>query len=160
VSILRSRPLAAPISAELISSFGSQMTFLALPWFVLATTGSATRMGVVFAVEMAPAALLGIPSGTLVTRLGARRSMLLADLARAPLIAAIPVLHSLDVLTFPLLLVLVAVIGCFSAPYFGAQRVVLPEVVGEDEQTVAQANAFIEGGSRLAALLGPATEGS
>jgi hypothetical protein len=159
VTVLRNRSLTALIAAEVISSFGSQMTFLALPWFVLVTTGSAARMGIVFAAEMAPVAVLGIPSGTLVTRLGARRSMLVADFARAPLIAAIPVLHSAGVLSFPLLLVLVALVGCFNAPYFGAQRVVLPELVGEDERVVAQANAFVEGGGRLASLVGPSTAG-
>jgi hypothetical protein len=49
-----------------ISSLGSQMTFLALQWFVLATTGSATKMGIVLSVELAPVAVLGIPSGTVV----------------------------------------------------------------------------------------------
>jgi hypothetical protein len=39
------------------------MTFLALPWFVLVTTGSATKMSIVLAVEILPIALLGIPSG-------------------------------------------------------------------------------------------------
>jgi hypothetical protein len=39
---LRQRSIAALITAEVISSLGSQMTFLALPWFVLATTGSAS----------------------------------------------------------------------------------------------------------------------
>ena len=159
MSVLRSRPLVALITAEVTSSFGSQMTFLALPWFVLVTTGSAARMGIVFAAELAPMALLGIPSGTLVTRLGARRSMLVADFARAPLIAAIPVLHAADALSFPLLLALVALVGCFNVPYFGAQRVVLPEIVGEDEQAVAQANALVEGGGRLASLVGPSTAG-
>jgi MFS family permease len=159
VSLLRSRGLGALITAELISSFGSQMTYFALPWFVLKTTGSPARMGVVLAVELLPIAILGIPSGTLVTRIGARRSMLLADLARAPLIAAIPLLHAAGALTFPLLLLLVGLVGCFHAAYFGAQRVVLPELVGEDEQRVGQANAFVEGGSRLASLAGPATAG-
>jgi len=159
VSILRSRALGALITAEVISSFGSQMTYLALPWFVLATTGSPARMGIVLAAELLPVAILGIPSGTLVTRIGARRSMLLADLARAPLIAAIPLLHDTGVLTFPLLLLLVSLVGCFHAAYFGAQRVVLPELVGEDEQRVGQANAFVEGGNRLASLAGPATAG-
>ena len=39
-SPLRQRPIFALVSAEVISSLGSQMTFLALPWFVLQTTGS------------------------------------------------------------------------------------------------------------------------
>src|SRR5262249_1413157 len=135
-SRVRSLPLTALVTAELISNVGSQMTFLALPWFVLQTTGSTARMGLVIAADLAPMALLGIPSGTAIARLGARRAMLTADFARAPLIASIPVLHSAGALSFPLLLVIVALVGCFNAPYFAAQRVVLPEIVGEDEQAV------------------------
>src|SRR5262249_29382811 len=113
----------------------------------------------VIAAELAPMAILGIPSGTFISWLGARRSMLTADFARAPLIASIPLLHSAGALSFPLLLVLVALVGCFNAPYFAAQRVVLPEIVGENEQAVGKANALIDGGSRLAALAGPSTAG-
>jgi MFS family permease len=156
---LRQRPIVALITAEVISSLGSQMTFLALPWFVLATTGSATKMGIVLAVELAPVALLGIPSGTVVARLGARRTMLIGDLARAPLMASVPILHSLGLLSFGVLLVLVALLGVFLAPYFSAQRLVLPELVGEDERVVAQANAVVEGAQRATALLGPALAG-
>jgi hypothetical protein len=81
------------------------MTFLALPWFVLVTTGSPAKMGIVLAVELLPTALLGVPSGTLVTRIGARLTMLGADLARVPLMASLPILHSAGLLSFPLLLV-------------------------------------------------------
>jgi MFS family permease len=87
-SILRDRALVALLSAEVVSSLGSQMTFLALPWFVLVTTGSAARMGVVLAVELLPVALLGIPSGSLVARLGARRTMVFGDFARVPLMVS------------------------------------------------------------------------
>jgi hypothetical protein len=57
----------------MISSLGSQMTFLALPWFALGTTGSAAKMSLVLAAELAPVALLGISSGTVVGRLGLAR---------------------------------------------------------------------------------------
>ena len=159
MSILRNRSLAALIAAEIISSLGSRITFLALPWFVLVTTGSAARMGIVLAVELAPVALLGIPSGAVVARLGARRTMQISDLARVPLMCAIPLLHSAGVLTFPLLLAIVFLIGCFLAPFFASQRVILPELVGEDETTVAQANAVIEGATTLTNLLGPVVAG-
>jgi MFS family permease len=157
--VLRQKPLVALIAAEVVSSLGSQMTFLALPWFVLVTTGSPARMGVVLAVELLPVALFGIPSGALVARLGARRTMVLGDVARVPLMASIPVLHTAGALSFPLLLAIVFGIGCFLAPYFSAQRLVLPELVGDDERTVAQANAVVEGAQRTTALLGPATAG-
>ena len=159
VSLLRTRGLVPLVAAETISALGSQMTFLALPWFVLVTTGSAARMSVVLAVEIAPIALLGIPSGALIARIGARRTLILGDAARAPLMASIPLLHELGVLSFPLLLVLVAAVGCFLAPYFSAQRLILPELLGEDERTVAVGNALLEGVPRLMALLGPAVAG-
>ncbi len=159
MSVLRSRALGGLVVAEVISSLGSRMTYLALPWFVLVTTGSATKMGAVLAAELAPVAVLGIPSGSAVARLGARRSMLVCDFARAPLIAAIPALHAADALSFPALLALVTLVGCFHAPAFASQRVVLPELVGEDEQRIAQANAIVEGGNQLTGLVGPAVAG-
>ena len=157
--ILHNRPLRALLLAQVVSRLGSQMTFLALPWFVLETTGSAARMSVVLAVELAPIALFGIPSGSLVARLGARRTMLLGDAGRVPLMCAVPLLHSAGLLSFPLLLVLVFLLGCFLAPYMAASTVVVPELVGDDERTVAQANAALEGVQRATSLLGPPAAG-
>jgi MFS family permease len=85
--------------------------------------------------------------------------MLVADAARVPLMISIPVLHSAGVLSFGLLLVLVFLLGTFLAPYFSAQRLVLPELVGEDQATLTQANAVVEAGSRLTILLGPLAAG-
>jgi MFS family permease len=158
-SPLLQRGILALLSAEIISSLGSQMTFLALPWFVLTTTGSTTKMGLVLAVELLPMALLGIPSGTVVARLGALKTMLACDLARVPLMASIPLLYSAGDLTFGLLLVLVFLLGTFIAPYVSAQRLVLPELVGEDPPTLAQANSALDAGIRLTMLLGPLTAG-
>ena len=72
----RRRPLAALLAAEAISTTGSQMTLLALPWFVLVTTGSPARMGVVVAADLVPMVVLALPGGALAGRLGARRTML------------------------------------------------------------------------------------
>ena len=156
---LQKTPIAALVSAEIVSILGSRMTYLALPWFVLVTTGSAAKMSLVLAVEILPMAIFGIPSGMLVERLGARTTMLVCDAARAPLLLALPILHAAGVLHFSLLLALVFLLGCFMAPYFAAQRVILPELVGEDETTIAQANSVIEGGTAFAGLAGPALAG-
>ena len=159
MSILRAPGIAALLASQVVSALGSQMTFLALPWFVLATTGSPTKMSIVLAVELAPVAILGIPSGAVIARWGARRSMLVSDLARAPLIASIPLLHELGWLSFPMLLVLVSLVGVFMAPYFASQALILPELVGHDERVVAQATALVEGARRATSLLGPAAAG-
>ncbi len=156
---LRHPVMRGILAAEAVSALGTQMTFVALPWFVLTTTGSATRMGLVFAVELLPVALLGIPSALVVQRLGVRRTMFVSDLCRAPLLAAVPLLHLADLLTFPLLLGIVFVIGMFSAPYLTAQRLVIPETFRDDEALVVQGNGLLEGVIRLATLLGPAVAG-
>jgi predicted MFS family arabinose efflux permease len=158
-SALRSPVMRSILLAEGISSFGSQVTFIALPWFVLVTSGSATRMGLVFAVELLPVALLGLPSALVVQRLGVRRSMFTSDLLRGPVLAAVPVLYGLDRLTFPVLLVIVFALGVFSSPYVSAQRLLIPETFGEDEAMVVQGNGLLEGVIRLATLIGPAAAG-
>jgi MFS family permease len=156
---VKKTPIAALVAAEVISILGSRMTYLALPWFVLVTTGSAAKMSIVLAVEILPMAIFGIPSGMVVERLGARTTMLVCDAARVPLLVALPILHAAGLLHFSILLALVFVLGCFMAPYYAAQRVILPELVGEDETTIAQANSVIEGGTAFAGLAGPALAG-
>ena len=157
--MIRDRSILALLVAEVVSSLGSQFTALALPWFVLVTTGSPTKMGLVFAAELVPMALLGIPAGAVVDRVGPRAAMLIADGVRAPIVAAIPFLHEVGGLSFPLILVLAALNGLFSCAYFTCQRLILPAVVGEDERTVAQANSLVEGANNVTQLLGPALAG-
>ena len=55
------------------------MTWVALPWFVLLTTGSATKTTFMVASEVIGLALLGLPGRKLLGRLGARHTMLLCD---------------------------------------------------------------------------------
>src|SRR5689334_848091 len=127
---MRSRTLIALLVAEAVSSTGTAMTFVALPWFILSTSGSAPKVSLVLAVEVLPMAVFGILSGSVVARLGARVSMLWADALRAPLIALVPILHWTGHLTFGLLLVIVFGVGLFTAPYIASQRSIIPELFG------------------------------
>jgi MFS family permease len=157
--VLRDRRILALLCAETVSTSGSEMTWLAVPWFVLATTGSPTRMGFVVAAGVAGAALFGLPGGALLARVGARQTMLIADACRAPLVLAVPVLHWTGALSYPLLLAIVFTESAFFGPYFAAQRVVVPELLGEGEEVVGRANALLQGATRITLVLGPATAG-
>jgi MFS family permease len=158
-SVLRSGALRALLAAEVISMSGAQMTWVALPWFVLTTTGSATRMSLVMAAEAVGLAVVGFPSARLLNHLGARRTMLLCDGLRGPLMLLVPVLYWADVLSLGLLIGVAFVLGAFSAPYFSAQRMILPELLGEEETAVSQASALFQGATRITLLLGPVTAG-
>jgi MFS family permease len=159
VSLLRDRRISALLAAEVISSLGTQMTWLALPWFVLRTTGSPQRMTWVIIAELLPIGVLGFFGGLIAARVGTRRTMLVCDIARAPIFASIPLLHSAGWLPFPVLLALVAVSGLFLAPYFSVQRSVVPELVGEEHEDVAYATAFFQAANRLTIFLGPPAAG-
>ena len=154
-SVLRSGPLRALLAAEVISTTGMQMTWLALPWFVLITTGSPAQMTAVMAAELLGFALAGLPAGPLIQRLGARRTMLWADALRVPLMLLVPALHWSGHLVYAEVLVLAFALGVVGAPYFTAQRVILPELLGEDEATMSQAQALFQGAIRTTLLLGP-----
>src|SRR5215213_8224742 len=71
----------------------------------------------------------------------------------------VPVLHWTGHLTFAPLVLLALLLGVFGAPYFTAQRVIVPELLGEDEQVVSQANALTQAATRATMLLGPPLAG-
>ena len=142
--MLGNRTVAGLAAARLISLTGSSMTVVALPWFVLETTGSAARTGLVLAAHLLPVGLLGIRSGAVLSALGPRRTMIASDLARVPIVAAVPLLHWAGDLTFPLLLALAFASGAFRAPYGAAMHVLMPELAVEDEGLVARANALFQ----------------
>jgi MFS family permease len=143
-----------------VSSFGTQMTMLALPWLVLETTGSAARTGLVFAVQVLPMALLGFAGGGVLQRLGARRTMLAGDAVRAPLVALVPLLHAAGGLSLWVLLSLVALIGLAGVPYAAAQRVLAVELIGADPRGLTRAYGVLDGMYNVAAFGGPAVAGA
>ena len=157
--IRHSRSLQGLIAAELVSFTGSAMTFVALPWFVLVTTGSIAKTGWVLAAEMLPIAIFGIPAGAVIARLGAKRTMLIADAARGPLLMALPILKWTGNLSFGTVLAVTFAVGCFAAPYMSSSRLIIPEAVGDDERGVAQVNAVIGGANQLTQILGPVLAG-
>jgi MFS family permease len=157
--LIRNRALLGVLARDIVSLTGSQMTLLALPWFVLTTTGSPGRMAIVFAVESASMAIFGFLGGNVAARLGPRTTMLVADACRAPLVALIPLLHWLDLLSFPLVVVIAATTAAFAIHSFAAKTSLVPELVGEDERVLSEANALLQGAQRITLFLGPALAG-
>jgi MFS family permease len=153
------RAVRALVGAQVVSSLGSLMTVVALPWFVLETTGSATRMSVVLAAESAPLLLLGVPSTRLVARHGPWRALVACDAVWVVTTAAIPLLHLLGALSFPLLVALAFVSGVPWAASLGSQSAMVSGLLGDDVRRVAGANALLQTLTRLTYFVGPAVGG-
>jgi MFS family permease len=124
----RKSPLIGWFAAEGISFVGTRISMIAIPWFVLSTTGSATQTGLVAAVEITPLVVFKALGGPLLDRVGPRRVTLVCDLGAAFVVAAIPLFHHLGLLSFPLLLVLVAVVGALRGPGDAGKAAMMPEI--------------------------------
>src|SRR5207249_3590299 len=99
-------PILGLLVANTISQVGSALTFIAVPWFVLQTTGSAAKTGLTGVFEALPFIIAGIFGGTLVDRLGFKRTSILADLTSGLTVALIPLLYHTVGLAFWQLLAL------------------------------------------------------
>ncbi|WP_176604620.1 MFS transporter [Streptomyces lycii] len=154
------RPLSGVLTAMAVSLTGTRVSIVALPWFVLVTTGSATRMGLVAFCEMAPYVVAKVLTGPLVDRTGPRAVSWTADLVSAGAAAAIPLLHASDLLSFPLLLLLVALIGSARGPGDLAKEVMVPEAAGRGRVPLERAAGLSGVVERLAFTVGPAVGGS
>lgn len=153
------RAYGALAAADGISRLGDVMTAVVIPWFVLETTGSAGRTGiVVFAAAVAVVISLFL-GGTVVDRLGFRRISLAGDLASGATVASIALLHHLDALPFELLVALVFLGTLLDLPAQMARYSVLPEVAGDAGVRMERAMGISEGVSTTAALAGPAIAG-
>jgi MFS family permease len=73
--------LFALVTAHAVSSLGSQVSMVAIPWLVLTTTGDPKQMGLVIAARTIPYLLSGMFGTPLADRFGIRRSVVAADAA-------------------------------------------------------------------------------
>lgn len=154
------RALAGLMTADLVSTAGTEMTAVALPWFVLVSTGSAAQMGAVLAAEFVGMTVLGLWGGRAATLLGPYRMMLASDLVRAVLIALVPILHWTGVLSFPLVLAIGFSIGAFFPGYTSSQRLVLAGLVGDDELRLTRVGGLLGSVNESASFIGPALGGT
>jgi len=147
-------PVAALLGANAVSLVGNVLTSIAVPWFVLQTTGSATQMGMTAFVTALPTVLSSFFSGALVDRLGFRRMSVAADLTSGVTVAAIPLLYHTTGLAFWQLLALVFLRGLCNAPGDTARGAMVPDVTDLARLPLERVTTVFEGIQRGSVLLG------
>ncbi|MFJ4406545.1 MFS transporter [Streptomyces sp. NPDC088910] len=148
------RPLGVLLAANVVSIAGNMLTVVAVPWFVLETTGSPARAGLVAFAATLPVVLAAILGGPLIDRLGYAVTSVVSDVVCAAAMAAVPLLHLTVGLRYWELLALVGVSGLFHAPGETAREVLMPRLAARADTTVARASSAYEGASRGARMLG------
>jgi predicted MFS family arabinose efflux permease len=152
-------PLVAVLGANAVSQVGDLTVAVALPWFVLQTTGSVVQMGFTGAVVGTGALLASVTGGPLVDRLGLRRASVVSDLAAGAAVAAIPLLSWAGVLPFGLFLALAFVVSVLNAPGDMARRALVPTLARLAAMPLERANSADAAIARLAQLAGPVLGG-
>jgi MFS family permease len=153
------RPLTTVLAANLVSITGNCLTYVGVPWFVLQSTGSAAKVGIVAFCTLLPVVLAALVGGPVIDRIGRRRVSVASDLACGTAVAAIPLLQFAGVLRFWMLCVLMAVTGLCRSPGETARGVLLPTLAERAGMPLTRAAGLYDGAARCAALTGSALGG-
>ncbi len=147
------------VAANAVSLTGNVMGAVAIPWFVLTTTGSAALTGVAAFAATGPMVVGSLVAGRIVDRLGARRTSIATDLVSGGTVAAIPLLHALGALELWHLVVLVALGTVFDSAGAAARTSLLPPLAASASIELDRANARFGGAEHIGYLLGAPAAG-
>ena len=128
-------------TANGISQAGNTITFLALPWFVLTSTGSPGRTGLVSTMFAVAVIVSGLTIGVLVDHIGYRRMSILSDALSGLTVLAIPALYLSDRLAFWQLLVLVFLGAFFDTPGRTARNALTRALANLSRMPLERANS-------------------
>jgi MFS family permease len=142
-----------------VSLLGDQISFIALPLAaVLVLDAGPGEMGLLGAAALAPHLLLSLPAGVWLDRVVSRRRvMVVTDLARAILLASIPLAHALDALSFAQLYAVAFLTGCL-AVFFDLSYPTLFVSVTPRERFL-EGNSLVHGSRSFSFVAGPSLGG-
>ncbi len=147
-------PIYSLFIANAISLVGNVFSAIAIPWYVLQTTGSATRMGITGFFTILPVVIAGFLGGTLIDRLGFKRTSIISDLASGLTTALIPLIHFTIGLEFWQLMVFVFLGALLDSPGGTAREALLPELAKQAGMPIEQATSLTHVIERAARLVG------
>lgn len=151
LSLLRDPDFARLFFARLVSSFGTAMVFVALPFAVLELVGSGNPRPVGYVIASATGAqiLFQLFGGALADRGSRKRMMVLADLLGMGAQAAIASLLLTGNATVPLLMTLAVLMGIAFAMHFPASVGLVPLVVEREQLQAANSLLSIANGTAM-----------
>ena len=155
---MRERNFRAVYLAGLWSRSGSSLAGVAVVWIVFASTGSALDVAYVAVVELAASILFSLPSGVWVDRYDRASLMVVADVTRAGVMAALGL--SLLVFGFQLPVILTAMFSVAAASmlFQPAEQTILPRIVPAGR--LADANGLNRSSRAIVGMVGSSLGGA
>jgi MFS family permease len=157
-SVFRHRDFTLLWAGLTVSDLGNAVTFVALPLVaVLVLHASALQVGLVSAASTVAWLLVALPAGVWVDRLRRRPVMVISDLARAVLMASIPLAWWLDVLSVTQLVLVALLVGVGTVFFTIADTALLAQVLPRDR--LADGNGALQASMSGANIAGPGLAG-
>lgn len=153
------RPLLTLYGTTLVSVTGNAMAAIAVPWFVLQTTGSVAQTGITAFFTVLPIVVGMFFGGTLVDRIGYKRVSVYAGIVSGVAILLIPILYYTVGLAFWQLLLLVFIGNLADAPAESAREAMLPELSAAAGMDIDRSNGLMSSVSRATGLIGAPVAG-
>jgi MFS family permease len=145
-------------SAQTISQFGTQVTFLALPLAaIVVLDASAFEVAVLGALEWTPWLLFSLPVGAWVDRVLRKPVLVVADVGRALVLLSVPLAYGFDALTIWQLYGVGFATGVLTVFFDVAYQSYLPSLVERDQ--LEEGNSKLEISRSGAQLAGPGFAG-
>jgi MFS family permease len=145
-------------SAETVSQFGTQISLLALPLAAIDVVhASAFEVAVLATAEYLPFLLVSLPAGVWVDRLRRRPILVAGDVARAALLASVPIAYAFDALTIWQLYGVGFFVGIATVFFDVAYQSYLPSLVERNQ--LVDGNAKLEISRSAAQIGGPGLAG-
>jgi MFS family permease len=140
-------------AAGLISTAGDSLHQVAIMWLIYELTGSKVATGLIGMAQYLPSVIFGVFAGALVDRLNRKRVMILSDAARVVLVALIPTLYIMGMMTGLLLGLLAFSVAVFTTLFYPARESVIPQIIERDDLT--RAGSVLQGSYGFAYFVGP-----
>ncbi len=145
-------------SGQTISQFGDEITLLAIPFVAILTLGAdAFEMGILGVVRFLPWIAFTLPAGVWVDRMRRRPILIGADLARAAVLASIPIAFLGGWLTMIQIYVVAFLAGTLEVFFDVAYQSYLPSLVERDE--LVEGNSKLELSRAGSSVMGPTIAG-
>lgn len=141
---------------QVLSTAGSGLHIVALGWYLLERTGSATSVGLVWAIGLGSGIVMLPFAGPLADRYPRRTLAIGSDVYRLVLVAAMAALAYAGSPSLPVLYVLTFLVGLGHSVFWPSITALLQEVIRPDQLTAASGLAEItwQAGSLTGAALG------
>src|SRR6266849_5441764 len=145
-------------AGQTISLLGSQVTGLALAWTAAVVLhATPAEMGLIGSLNVLPFVLFGLPAGLWVDRVRRRPVLIATDIARAALLASVPLAAVAGWLGMPQLYVVSFGMGALTVLFRVAYGSFLPSVVSRSD--LADGNAKLALAEAVARVGGPGLAG-